>query len=712
MTSDYPLSSSPRRRDAPSPCAYLHLIATRAHLPPFHGDIPKPPRPSFIDKGLWTRPPPPRPPFTFVLINFLLVCPFSSRRRRMVRVALFNGAGAMVDFAVTLLSTMLPVFGLDGRNRYSSSPSATYLSPRRLNGRNTFPGDEVEVESEPSDAESNPPLRSPSGVGLEDEIVVDAQDAKLPEPTPPVAAAATPEDVTMDDAHDPSAVSHYPKRKRNSLYQDLSETRMESSQPSPQPRDGKKAKGSKEGTVKVATLGWWRDSNVPELHQKHVVVGFIDIRDRLRTRIQPQTMAGEPLTGYPLPPGPGGSWVTFERIIFSDHLVGLDHAQVKEYTRLRCEVRHAEADEERAVTEAEAVREAMRRVRENPAYDNPAVPPPIARGVDLASRHALPTRADSKRRKTNNGFSILGSTPRTTPAPEPGLAKPSPQPMSAHQNRFSIDPLPGTRPTRILIGHWSGSSEPDLRDRHAVYGILGQNDMFRVKVVRETRDGRFVDGNFPTGAGALWIPYEEVGFDAHLVGLSRQEVKEYCRVRQYQLDHKEQEADREANERKAVAEAKARAGATFKLPAAPDAPEALERTSAIARREIARVEAAQSRADLHALSRERAAAAAAGATTAAAAAAAAAASSPTVLSNGRALFHESDEMRRLNKVWARQESIRVKAGAEDAKMYDGVKYERKATGPFMGKLVSQGTIINIDGDDYVEYRVLTKPSFF
>ncbi|POR36181.1 Uncharacterized protein TPAR_03624 [Tolypocladium paradoxum] len=69
-------------------------------------------------------------------------------------------------------------------------------------------------------------------------------------------------------------------------------------------------------------------------------------------------------------------------------------------------------------------------------------------------------------------------------------------------------------------------------------------------------------------------------------------------------------------------------------------------------------------------------------------------------------------MQRLNKVWARQESLRMKAASEDAKMYDGVKYERKSTGPFMGKLVSQGTIINIDGEDYVEYRVLTKPSFF
>ncbi|KAI8686900.1 hypothetical protein NCS56_00262000 [Fusarium sp. Ph1] len=97
--------------------------------------------------------------------------------------------------------------------------------------------------------------------------------------------------------------------------------------------------------------------------------------------------------------------------------------------------------------------------------------------------------------------------------------------------------------------------------------------------------------------------------------------------------------------------------------------DALERTSS-ARREIARAEAAQGRADRHAANRE------------------------------------------ASWFWARQESLRMKAGSEDAKIYGGVKYERKANGPFMGKLVSQGNIITIDGEDYVEYRVLTKSSFF
>ncbi|KAM4063487.1 hypothetical protein HRG_013996 [Hirsutella rhossiliensis] len=107
----------------------------------------------------------------------------------------------------------------------------------------------------------------------------------------------------------------------------------------------------------------------------------------------------------------------------------------------------------------------------------------------------------------------------------------------------------------------------------------------------------------------------------------------------------------------------------------------IERTSALARRELARAEAAQDRADRLALTRE-----------------------PI---NGRTLLHESEDTQHVNKVWARKESFRMKAYAEDAKMHDGVKYGRKSTGPFTGKFVSAGTIVHIDGEDYVEYRVLT-----
>ncbi|KAG6010876.1 hypothetical protein E4U21_002544 [Claviceps maximensis] len=644
------------------------------------------------------------------------------------------------------------------------------MVPRRLNGNRSRPEDN-EGESELSDPDSNAASND-----FEDEIVV--KDPGTEESIKYGGPEASEEHKVeeINGAPDETGVSHYPKRKRTSIFNDLSESKLESGhtampERSPtSPDSSAKSKPNRQSLggpgVKGVLLGTWRDSLVPENERKHAVIGFIDVRDRLRTRIQPYSKEGEPLIGkYPLPPGPGGSWVTFERVIFSDHLVGLDHFQVKEYTRLRSDIVPEETEDQRVAAETAAVREAIRRVKENPALENPAQPPPLAYGLDIPEQLLSAARPDPKRRRVSGGFAAINPAPQDS-SPEQSLPA-SQQTMASHQSRFSIDPLPGTRPTRILIGHWKPSNEPDPKDRHAVYGILGQNDMFRVKVVRETRDGRFVDGNFPSGAGALWIPYEEVEFEPHLKALNRQEVKEYCRVRQYQLDHGETSAERIENETKAVYEAQTRAGtmpykqthhATITaLKTSPQddddrisgrlpynghelrqprrteprpirasisendfrnnrvhSVEAAERTSVLARREIARAEAAQGRADRHAVHRERAAAAV-DAANAAAAAAAAASNMPIdhhPNGNGRMLFHETEDMQRLNKIWARQEILRIKGGPDDVKLYDGVKYERKSTGPFMGKLVSQGTIINIDGEDYVEYRVLTKPSFF
>ncbi|CAG1983934.1 unnamed protein product, partial [Fusarium graminearum] len=633
-------------------------------------------------------------------------------------------------------------------------------------------------ESELSDPTST--VQSPSGVDFnefEDEIIVRARTNGTRKSSPPRPASDA-EDETMTNGDEEPVASHYPKRKRTSIFNDLSESKIiaDERQTSTATTKAKPSRSST-GTVKGVTVGYWRDSNAPTEERKHAVIGFIDVRERLRTRIQPATRAGDIITDeYPLPPGPGGSWVTFERIIFLDHLVGLDHLQVKEYVRLRTKNIGTEKNQtEQTAGELEDVQEAIRRAKLIPTTENNANSPQIAYGIELPDH--LQSNRDAKRRRTSGGFtpantvSSNGTLVEHTPIqPAPG----GPQPV-----RNVVDPLPGTRPTRILLGTWAKSAESNPKNRHAVYGILGQNDMFRVKLVRETRDGRFVDGNFPSGAGALWIPYEEVDFDKHLAPLARHEIKEYCRVRQSQLDRGETADERQQNEITAISEAQARAaGTSYKalapLSIAPRLPgvfgedqdqspkpswtgnenrqelrqsrrveaaraegrltrqppididaaqptpatrpiagktqqstNALERTSALAEREITRVEQAQERAHLQAANRERAAAAAAQA------AAAAAAKIPGMATNGLQQFHESHEMQRLNKVWASQESMRFsRASADDAKMYGGVKYERKANGPFMGKLVSQGTIINIDGEDYVEYRVLTKPSFF
>ncbi|CAM1509965.1 Fc.00g003000.m01.CDS01 [Cosmosporella sp. VM-42] len=655
-------------------------------------------------------------------------------------------------------------------------PRTEPTPPKQLNGNGHKNGiEDGEAESELSEPDST--VHSPSGVEfneLEDEIIVSSR-ANGARKSSPVRIVSDREDEVMADPDGP-ATSHYPKRKRTSLFNDLSESKIEiptavTDEKVP-PAAILKSKPPRQSlsSVKGVIVGYWRDSPAPNEKQKHAVIGFIDVRDRLRTRIQPITTSGDPIPSeYPLPPGPGGSWVTFERIVFSDHLIGLDHIQIKEYVRIRANASE-ETEAAQKAAEKEAVKDAVRRAQENATVD-PNAPannyvPVIAYGLEIPEGGYTPNRSDTKRRKVSGGFATIN------PAPSNGVSQEQPPPptstLPSHTARSPIDPLLGTRPTRILLGYWKHSSEADVKDRHAVYGILGQNDMFRVKLVRETRDGRFVDGNFPMGAGALWISYEEVEFESHLKPLTRVEIKEYCRVRQWQIDHGESNEERISNETKAVYEAQARVGTGYKtlspasasfpnitpddaevvdttatrphelrqsrrvesrserpLRQAPPAeaeprpvvnnnrgqgPDPLQRTGALARREIERAEAAQGRADRLADNRERAAAAARNA--AAAAADAAAAAAPAPATNGRARFHESEEMQRLNKVWARQESLRMKNGAEDAKIYGGIKYERKANGPFMGKLVSQGTIISIDGEDFVEYRVLTKPSFF
>uniref|UniRef100_A0A0B7KQU2 Uncharacterized protein n=1 Tax=Bionectria ochroleuca TaxID=29856 RepID=A0A0B7KQU2_BIOOC len=619
-------------------------------------------------------------------------------------------------------------------------------------------------------------VRSARGVhDLADEIVVSNRPDE-DQPFSPNHAHSEEEDETMVDAQE-EHISPYPKRKRTTTINgagekisDSFDSTLEDKAVEPITNGKPKPTRAAPGGVKGIILGHWRDSEVPEDARKHAVIGFIDIRDRLRTRIQPVNLIGEVISvDFPLPPGPGGSWVTFDKIFFLPHLIGLDQSQIKEYVRLRSEITK-ETDEERIAAEKVVARDVARRIRSN-SSDHSTPQLQVAYGANLPDYVAAHVRPDAKRRKTSSGFAPIH---RASPVLESPRGGPSP----AYQ-RPTLDTFPGTRPTCILLGYWSKSDGKDPKDRHAVHGTLGYNNMFRVKLVRQTRDGRYVNGNFPTAPGAFWIPYEQVVMEPHLKSLGRFEIKEYCRVRQYQIDQGETSDEKEANQVKAVVEAQARISGnptTIKHTAPstvtnisdnvdePDSPtqrglsgqklrtsrrteaKALaqaqaqaeqgkidrnesrvngrsrpsigdgglngrvnntrsERAVALAQREIVGAEAAHGRASLHAPHRECAAVVAAEEATAVAAAVA----TPGATTSR---FAASDDVQRLNQVWARQGSLRVRAASEDAKVYDGRKYERKSTGPFTGKLVAQGTLINIDGEDYVEYRVLTRPSFF
>ncbi|CAP70697.1 uncharacterized protein PODANS_3_7610 [Podospora anserina S mat+] len=566
---------------------------------------------------------------------------------------------------------------------------------------------------------------SPAIHHLEDEIVVGTKaNRKLPVNQDKSDIA----DVNMD----PSAILTG-KRKRTSTY--YADSVQEDS---PGPHEGRvKARPAKthgSGGVKGVIIGYWRDSEVENEADKHSVIGFIDSRDRLRTRIQTTTRDKRQVDQrYPIPPGPGGSWVIFEKIVFEDHLVGLNHHMIKEFVKIRADnLGENESPEERNIADKAAAELAVERVTTNPPPET-ANQPLIAYGAVIPDPATLPSRPESKKRKVTGSF----TSAQLEPAPPPQ------QPAEA---------LPGTRPTRIVLGYWKQSSEDDPIEKHAVYGILGANDMFRIRLAKETRDGRVIaDGNFPSGPGALWITWDALEFEPHLKGLSRHEVKEYCRVRQHQLDQGEAPEDRTRNEIQAVQEAQKRAalniaagtsitkndveisieganGVTHGLASGSPASKTneprrqtglrgrhslpnpefgvanrksssaiaqIERTHELARHGIEKVEKAQARIDQRASST------------------ATPRESSATPANRRELF--SENISRLNNVWASQEATRIRNEGQgyegDVLMNGTIRYERKQTGPFKGILVSQPFLIQIDGEDYVEYRVLTKPSF-
>lgn len=479
---------------------------------------------------------------------------------------------------------------------------------------------------------------------------------------------------------------------------------------------------------KGVILGYWRDSDAETVNDKHAVIGFIDARDRLRTRIHHTNKIGKTVTDtYPLPPGPGASWVTFDRIVFSDHLVGLDQHEVKEYARILSGMSFASVAAAREREQA-AVSEASKRAREKAKSEGSTAQPLIAYGREVPRGHSYEGQRQQKGdAKDAEGDSITDSTPFV-----------------------QLESLPGTRPTSVVIGYWRGSDIAEPKDRHAALGIISQTDGFRVKVVRETRDGRPAEGNFPTNLGGIWLNYDQVVLEPQLQELTRLEVKEYVRVRQFQIDQDEHPSQEAKNIALAVEDARSRvatsrgiirpanesspakgaAAAPSNNVAVPTIAEQsrplrriesnpphrdsfrgkkrtsttaglIERTASQARRHIKRAEAAQDRADLKEQHQER--------LLRAEGMAAAPNFYPTNGVNGhRAPVHERQDIQRLNAVWARQEARRMRNDDQDRIIHGGIKYERRPSGPFADKFASHGAIINIDGEDYVEYRVLTK----
>ncbi|KAH7268826.1 hypothetical protein FSOLCH5_007848 [Fusarium solani] len=66
-----------------------------------------------------------------------------------------------------------------------------------------------------------------------------------------------------------------------------------------------------------------------------------------------------------------------------------------------------------------------------------------------------------------------------------------------------------------------------------------------------------------------------------------------------------------------------------------------------------------------------------------------------------------DKMAQDTQTWPDQVALQIRP-REDAAYNGEVVYQRKSHGPLLGRLASQGSVITIDGEDYVEYRVLAK----
>lgn len=481
--------------------------------------------------------------------------------------------------------------------------------------------------------------------------------------------------------------------------EDMEDDTSLSTMPSQESPAAKRPKSMK--NTRGVIVGVWRDSCEPKDEKKHVVFGFIDIHDRLRTRLYPMNRQGEELLGN-FPTGAGGYWVTSERILFDEHLQGLSPLEIKEYIKTR-QVIQPKSDLESK--EDDVMIEDQTTIIQSES--SPGIKQSNFRSAGASTRSSI-------------GRQLL---PR-----EPMNRSPKAVTISELQTPKS-SPLVDGKFQGVPLGFWTESDGACDKDKHAVFGVLIGTDSFRVKVARQTRDGRPRDGNYPVGPGALWIHYDKVFLEPHLRACSRPEVKEYCRIRLEELQVKETEQERIANDLKAVARAKE--VVTGNIRRKNTVFEHYQPSTELESRKSTRSEQRKSRqkAEIEASINE------------------------VIRPNKNVLADTSEKLpeknnrkdiqiseasmveeaaekelksniKKLNKVWVAQQAVTIpgvncseSAGASkdsiqsETRYHNGIKYERKKIGPFHGKLVSSAQILSIDGEDFVEYRILTKPSF-
>ena len=515
-----------------------------------------------------------------------------------------------------------------------------------------------------------------------DKIQVDAQPPEIADTS---AILINPE-VEEDDVITPMH-----KRKRTSINYNIDDSlSFDGIRDSPTAAGPviKRSKTLAKSKVRGVIIGVWRDSSEPIDADKHVIFGFIDIHDRLRTRIYGMNRKGEELVGN-LPTGPGGCWVTFPKIKFDTHLKSLSPAQIKEYVKIRVQDVDSPTSKEHA-DELDALAVARAKLI---VFDDTASPGIKAIVHRPSARKSLPT---------------------------PTLRKtPSFQAVNVSNEQATKGSFYDGKPSGVLLGYWVDSDSPSRADKHAVYGTIGGSG-FRIKVQRVTRDGRYVDGNFPLGTGTMWIGYDKVVFEPHLARLTRPEIKEYVRIRLIEQEQNETDNEQILNETKAIAQAKENVAAKATLDDKASTPRVVPKLE-METRHSARAEQkaqAKQRAETDAMieknkEQDREVPRVRHGKT----------RKSTALNEANIQGVANNKLKKnisqLNRIWEAQQSAtspQAEASppppaSEEVKYHHGIKYEKKQTGFFQGKLVSAAQILTIDGEDYVEYRVLTKPAF-
>jgi hypothetical protein len=156
---------------------------------------------------------------------------------------------------------------------------------------------------------------------------------------------------------------------------------------------------------------------------------------------------------------------------------------VKEYVKIRSQDAPNETDEERDEANLRAVKKAKEIVA---AYETeprikPIVNRPVMQPTSSSERDSLPPQSPS----SNSGFRAINTPSKASPSDD-------------------------ATQIGVLIGYWADSDSPRDEDKHAVYGVVSGIGSFRVKVVKSTRDGRYLEGNIPTGPGNMWLHFDKV----------------------------------------------------------------------------------------------------------------------------------------------------------------------------------------------------------